>query len=358
MKAMILAAGLGTRLRPLTETCPKPLLPLMLQPMLAYVLEQLWHQDVREVVLNLHHQAAQLGQWVGDGQQWGLRVHLSYEPEILGTAGGIKQAADWLREEPFLVLNADVLIDLDLQALWQWHCQRRAMVTMVLRPDPEARAYGAVVVDAADRVQQISGRPRGIAPTTGQETVFTGIQVVSPEVLDRIPPGCFVSTAADVYPALLAQHEAVYGYRHTGYWMDVGVPARYLQAHWDLLDGRLGYQWVDRLPPDSQVVLHSDQPFHAPSPLKGERGGVRGSRGTIIPPVVLGPDVVLAPGACVGPYAVLGAGCQVAAGAVVRQSVLWESVRVAPGAQVHRCILGSSVHLPAGDVLTEVVRSV
>jgi NDP-sugar pyrophosphorylase family protein len=349
----------------------------MLQPMLAYVLEQLRQQDVCEVVLNLHHQAAQLRQWVGDGRQWGLHVHLSYEPEILGTAGGIKQAAVWLRQAPFLVLNADVLIDLDLRAVWQWHCQRQAMVTMVVRPDPAARQYGPVLVDAADRVLQINGRPTATPQTTGQETVFTGMQVVAPEVLDRIPPGRFVSTTVEVYPALLAQHEAVYGYRHAGYWMDVGVPARYLQAHWDLLDGMLGYQWIDRLPLGSQVVLQSGPPACPPSPLLGERGGVRGgsgmgawpspqpspagrgsqNRGAVIPPVVLGPDVVLAPGAGVGPYAVLGAGCQVAAGAVVRQSVLGERVRVAAGAQVHRCILGSGVQLHAGDALTDAVRS-
>jgi NDP-sugar pyrophosphorylase family protein len=351
MKAMILAAGLGTRLYPLTDTCPKPLLPLLLQPMLAHVLEQLRQQDIHEVVINLHHQAAQLGQWLGDGQQWGLRLHLSYEPELLGTAGGIKRAEAWLHDAPFLVLNADVLIDLDLRAVWQWHCQHRAMVTMVVRPDPAAREYGAVIVDAADRVLHINGRPAMTAQAIGQETVFTGIQIVAPEVLARIPLGRSVSTTADVYPALLMQHKAVYGYCHTGYWMDVGVPERYLQAHWDMLDGVLGYQWVRRLPPGGQAVLYSALPLYPPS------GTGSNIRGTIVPPVVLGPDVVLAPGACVGPYAVLGAGCQVETGAMVRRSILWEHVQVAANAQVYRCILGTSVHVEAASILHNAMRS-
>jgi NDP-sugar pyrophosphorylase family protein len=361
MKAMILAAGLGTRLRPLTDTCPKPLLPLMLQPMLGHVLEQLRQQDVREVVINLHQQAAQLGQWLGDGQRWGLLLHLSYEPEILGTAGGIKQAEPWLRDAPFLVLNADVLIDLDLRAVWQWHCQHGAMVTMVVRPDPAAREYGAVIVDAADRVLHINGRPTVTAQAIGQETVFTGIQVMAPEVLEHIPPGRSISTTADVYPALLVQHQAVYGYCHTGYWMDVGVPERYLQAHWDMLDGVLGHQWIERLPPGSQVVLQSGLPLYTPSlpssPLPAPAGRGSNIMGTIAPPVVFGPGVVLAPGARVGPYAVLGTGCQVEAGAVVRHSVLWEGVQVAVKAQVHQCILGTSVHVHTASILHHAVRS-
>ena len=346
MQAMILAAGFGTRLRPLTEVCPKPLFPLMLQPMLGHILAQLQQQGWQEVVINLHHQAEPLAQWLGDGRRWGVRLHLSYEPEILETAGGIKRAEAWLGAAPFLVLNADVLIDLDLRAVWQWHCQRGAMVTMVVRPDPAARAYGAVMVDAASRVVGINGRPSATAETGGQETVFTGVQVLSPEVLAHIPPGRQVSTTADIYPALIAQGAAVYGYLHTGYWMDVGVPARYLQAHWDMLHGALGEQWYSRLPPGSHVIRHGTPP---PAVAPGA---------TIMPPVVLGPAVFLAPQACVGPYAVLGAGCQVAARAVVRDSVLWEQVRVAAGARVQQCILGDGVYVEADRVLNQTVQCI
>ena len=343
MKAMILAAGLGTRLRPLTDTCPKPLLPLVLQPMLAYVLGQLQAQGVTEVIINLHHRAHQIRQWLGTGTQWGLRLHLSYEQEILGTAGGIKRVEAWLHEAPFVVINADVLVDLNLRALWQWHCQRGALVTMVLRPDPAARAYGPVRIDATDRVLCINGRPCGTALSEGQEMVFTGIQVLSPEVLQWIAPERHLSTTADIYPALLAQQQAVYGYRHTGYWMDVGVPERYRQAHWDMLNGALGAQWQHQLPSGSQYIWHGGAP-------SGRESGV-----TIMPPVVLGRDVALAPGACVGPYAVLGTGCQIGANAVVRESILWEDVRVAPGTRLYRSILGTGVYVQTPDLLTDVV---
>src|SRR5215510_6608852 len=159
MKAMILAAGLGTRMRPLTEHCPKPLLPLLLQPMLDHTLAQLQRYGVRDVIINLHHQAEQLVQWLGDGSRWAMRLCLSFEPEILGTAGALKRVEPWLSDAPFLVLNADVWLDVDLHALEHWHRQRQALLTMVVRPDPAARSYGAVVLDNDDRVRLINGRP-------------------------------------------------------------------------------------------------------------------------------------------------------------------------------------------------------
>jgi NDP-sugar pyrophosphorylase family protein len=345
MKAMILAAGLGTRMRPLTEHCPKPLLPLLLQPILDHILAQLRRYGVRDVIINLHHQAEQLARWLGDGSRWDVRLVLSFEPEILGTAGALKRVEPLLLDAPFLVLNADVLMDLDLQALWDWHCQRRALLTMVVRPDPAVRSYGPVIVDADDRVLLINGRPLAHAPATGQETMFACMQIVDPQVLARVPPDCFSMTTTDVYPALLEHQEAVYGYRYTGYWIDIGVPERYRQAHWDLLDGALGDTWLHRLPAGSRAVLSpADTLYIVP--------GV-----TLVPPVVLGPEVELAPNVRLGPYVVLGAGCRLASGAVVRDSVLWEHVQVDEDAQVQGCVLATGVHVPAASTLMQEVIS-
>jgi NDP-sugar pyrophosphorylase family protein len=345
MKAMILAAGLGTRMRPLTAHCPKPLLPLLLQPVLDHILAQLPRHDIRDVIINLHHHAGQLARWLGDGSRWGVQLSLSFEPEILGTAGALKRVEPLLRDEPFLVLNADVLIDVDLQALWRWHCERQALVTMVLRPDPAAHSYGAVLVDADERVRLINGRPSTHVPAPGAEMMFACVQVVDPRVLEYIPPDCFVTTTADVYPALIERHGAVYGYRYTGYWMDIGAPERYLQAHWDLLHGTLGDVWRQRLPAGSRLGLRPDDiPPAAP--------GV-----TLVPPVVLGPEVELAPDVHLGPYAVLGAGCRLGPGAVVRNSVLWEGVQVGAGAQVRGCALATGVQVPAASTLVQAVLS-
>lgn len=340
MKAMILAAGLGTRLQPLTDRSPKPLLPLMLIPMVGHLLAQLRCQGVREVVVNGHHLADQLAAWLGDGSRWGLRLAFAPEPDILGTAGALKNAASLLREAPFLVINADVLGDFDLPALWAWHRDRGALVTMVVRPDQLARTFGAVVVDKRDRVRRINGRPEvSDIGLEAEEAIFTGIQIVDPRVLDAIPANRFVSTTADTYPRLLQDGQPVLAYRHPGYWLDVGVPERYLQAHWDLLDGALGTSWEGRLPAGSRVVRGTGEP--------------RMSDATLNPPVVLGADVMLAAGVRVGPYAVLGSGCRLEPDAEVRESVLGDNATVGAGAVLRRCILGPGVQVPSGQSLQE-----
>jgi NDP-sugar pyrophosphorylase family protein len=345
MKVMILAAGMGTRLHPLTATCPKPLVPLMLQPMLGHLLTQLRQYHVEEVVINLHHHAEQLRQWIGDGRQWGFQqIHLSYESEILGTAGAIKKAEAVLRDAPFCVINADVLTDVDLAAVWQWHGQRQAVVTMVLRPDPEAHRFGPVMVDGDHRVCQINGRPASKSHLTGEVMMFTGIQVISPQIFAEIPPGQSLSTAADTYPKLIANEAAVYGYRHDGYWMDVGVPTRYRQAHWDFLDGVYVGELAS-VPNGTHVIRRTEE-----TPENW-------AHATIKPPVVVGPHVDLGANVRLGPYAVIGAGCQLEAGASVRESVLWDGVRVVSNARVDRCILGTGVVVPANRALSDVVYS-
>lgn len=326
MRAMILAAGLGTRLRPLTQAIPKPLLPLMFRPLLGCLIEQLREHGIRDIAINLHHHATQLRDWLGDGRRWDVRLHLSEEPIILGTAGGIKEVENFLSASPFLVINADIITALNFRALWAWHCRQKALVTMVLRPDATARQYGPVIVDPQGQVLQINGHPPSPAPPLGQETIFTGIQIISPQVLERIPKGIFSSTTADIYPALVEQG-AVRGFVDTSYWIDIGVPARYLQAHWDLMNGHLGKAWLGKLSSDAKVYLDggSSSTDHLP--------------GAITPPVVLHHDVHIEPGARVGPYAVLGAGCSVGARAEIHHSIALENVHIAPSATISNSIL-------------------
>lgn len=345
MRVMILAAGLGTRLRPLTDACPKPLLPLMLQPMLEHWLCALQQQGVKEVVVNVHHHARQFQEWLGDGRRWGMTLTVSHETQILGTAGALKRVEKYLGDAPFVVLNADVLTDLDVTALWHWHLARpNAMVTMALRPDPAARHYGAVTVDAAERVVQINGRPVGATRPVTKERMFTGIQVVSPQVLDSIPPNCEIGTTTEIYPQFIAADQAIYGYDHHGYWMDVGVPQRYRQAHWDMLAGKLGAAWRARLPAGTRVI---QQPQDIPPGL---------AHAGIVPPVLLGPAVRLEAGAQVGPYVVLDRGCSVGAGAYVRDSIFGSQVHIEASASVQNCLLGTGVHITAGSALCDEVR--
>lgn len=233
MRAMILAAGLGTRLRPLTETTPKPLLPVAGVPLVVWNLLLLRRHGVTEVLINLHHLGHLIEQALGDGARYGLRLTYSREPAILGTGGGIKQAEPFFEGRPFLVLNGDTLLELDLGALMDAHRDRAALATMVLREDPDAERWGPVTVDRAQRVMAINGRGLGLAgigPT--QTLMFAGVHVMHPRLLREVPVGQ-ESSIIDAYVRAIGEGSVIAGYCMNGYWSDIGTPERYAQAQRD-----------------------------------------------------------------------------------------------------------------------------
>ena len=243
MKAMVLAAGLGTRLRPLTDTLPKPLLPVAGRPLLEWNLLLLKRHGITEVIINLHHLGEQIVRALGDGARLGLRLAYSHEPTLQGTGGGIKQASPFLKDGPLLVLNGDTLSDCDLTALIAAHRVSGALATLAVRDDPEAATWGPVTLDAQGRILQINGRPPLAEPRAALPAcMFAGIHVMEQAVLDAMPSG--PGSIIDVYDRLLRQGRPLHGYRMSGYWSDIGDPKRYAQAQRDVAEGRL------RLPQD------------------------------------------------------------------------------------------------------------
>ena len=237
MKAMILAAGLGTRLRPLTNTIPKPLLPIAGTPLIVWNLLLLKRHGFHDVVINLHYLGPMIEQALGDGSRYGLRIIYSHEPVILGTGGGLKEAEPHFSGEPVMVLNGDTLVDLDLGALSQFHQESEAVATLVVRKDPEATRWGLVEMDSGNRIVRITGRGReDLAPT--QPRMFAGIHVLHPRLLRDVPKGV-ASTVIDPYVAAIQQGERVFGYDCEGYWSDIGTPERYAQAEQDASAGRI-----------------------------------------------------------------------------------------------------------------------
>ena len=235
MKAMILAAGLGTRLRPLTDRIPKPLLPVAGTPLIVWNLLLLRRHGVTEVVINLHHLGHLIEEALGDGRRYGLKIAYSREPVILGTGGGLKQAEPLFEGRPVFVLNGDTLLELDLTALAAFHEQHRALATLVLRRDPEAARWGPVEVDARDRVRSINGKGRRVGDSSQRavETLmFAGVHVLHPRLLQEVPAGR-ESSIIDAYVRAIEQGEAILGYRAAGYWSDVGTPERYAQVQKD-----------------------------------------------------------------------------------------------------------------------------
>lgn len=238
MKAMVLAAGLGARLRPITNNIPKPLIPVAGRPLIHYTLNLLKKHGISEATVNLHYLADMIKKEIGDGSRFGIKVNYSYEPEILGTGGGLKKVEDFFSDGTFIVINADILVDLDLTDVARFHKEKRAIATMVLRHDNDVDSYGAIEIDAEGRIRQFLGKIdyKG-APL--RRLMFTGIHVLEPEVLSYIPSNTSCCINRTAYPEMISTGERVYGYVMDGYWSDLGTPERYRQAEEDITRGKI-----------------------------------------------------------------------------------------------------------------------
>jgi len=224
MRAMILAAGKGTRLRPLTESVPKPLVEVAGRPMIAFALHLLRQAGVQEVVINLHHLGHQIRTALGNGTRYGVRITYSEEDPILDTGGAIEAARAFLQNDTFVVANADVVIDLRLRDVIAFHRRRGALATLVLRPDPQAERKDDISIDNTQRIRRFLSRAYGDALRgTPARYMFASVHVFEPRVFDYMRPGVY-SITRDVYPRLLAAGEPILGYVHHGYWRVLDTP--------------------------------------------------------------------------------------------------------------------------------------
>lgn len=314
--AMVLAAGFGTRLGALTQERPKPMLPVCGVPLVEWAVRWLAHHGIEEVVVNLHHLGEQIEAVLGDGARLGVKVRYSHEDGmILGTGGGLRHARELLDDgsgREIVVVNAKILVDLDLGALVRFHRERDAEATMVLRPDPDAGTWGSLRIGGDDRIVELlkRRRPGEEGAPAGDPLMFTGIHVLTPRFLDRIPPEgeqCVIRTA---YRELFDEGGALFGMRHDGYWWEHSTPARYLAGVARVLDGAVPL-------PYAPGPLHGVDPSAHVEPSAEVTG-----------PVWIGPGARVEAGARVGPHVQLGAGAQVAAGVRLERAIVWDGVRV------------------------------
>jgi mannose-1-phosphate guanylyltransferase len=325
VQAVVLVGGEGTRLRPLTNDVPKPALTLVDRPFLAYMVEWLAAHGVTEIVFACGFLPDVLREALGDGEHAGVRLRYVVEPDRRGTAGAIRFAADALGdglEERFLALNGDVLTDLDLSALIAAHRERGAPATIALHPVEDSAAYGLVEVDPDGAVLEFVEKTG--EPVPGE--INAGAYFLERSVLDLIPPDREVSIEREVFPRLVGQ--GLGALRLDGYWMDIGTPDRYLQASWDILEGRV------------ETRVSSTAP-----------GLLVGAGAEIATDATIGPRVVVAPGSRVGAGAevresVLLDGCVVGEGAKVTGSILAPGASVDAGASLERAVVGRDERVP------------
>jgi len=355
VQAVILVGGFGTRMRPLTNTRPKPLLPFANEPLLLHTMRQLAGGGVGEIVLSTGYLPETFDELVPSARKLGVDVVLSTEPSPMGTSGAVKLLEDRL-EERFLVLNGDVLVDVDFGALVAEHRRADAAATLALVRVPDPSAFGLVPVDAEGRVQAFLEKPGPDEWVT--DLINAGVYVLERSILSLVAPGPS-SFERNLFPALLTSGARVRGSELDGYWRDLGTPLAYLQAQFDLLEGRLHLpvaaaergrsQWFsDGAEVDAGAVLRGPV-------LVGE--GARVERdGRVFGPAVLGPGTHVAGGARLE-RSVLLEGARVESGARVSDAILGARVVVASGAVVSGgAVLGDDVVVDAGNVLGNGIR--
>jgi NDP-sugar pyrophosphorylase family protein len=233
---MILAAGLGTRLRPLTEEISKPMVPIVNRPVMEHIVDLLARHGFHRLYVNLHYHPDVITRHFGDGGRWGLTIKYSYEEKLLGTAGGVKRLAGELRGDTFLVISGDALTDLDLTALIAFHKAHGGIATLVITPVNDPSKYGVVITEDDGRIVGFQEKP-------GREearsfVANSGIYVFEPEVLKMIPEG-FYDFGSQLFPRFLEEGIAFYGYRHGDYWNDVGSMEEYKAGNFDALAGKV-----------------------------------------------------------------------------------------------------------------------
>jgi NDP-sugar pyrophosphorylase family protein len=340
---MILAAGLGSRLRPLTTHLPKPLVPICNRPLLWHLLRCIKQAGIHEIAINLHYRGEQIRRWLGHGEHLGVEITYSEETELLGSAGGVWRMRHFFGDEPILIVHGDILFDVDLSAVIQYHQSRAAQATLVLHPAHHRYNYGKIRVNAQGQIGQFVQQHASGVDGPLIDTVFTGVQVLDPTALEAIPAGSGNSLTTTVYPGLLTKAARFYGYLMHGYWSDIGTPRRYWETSMDVVVGRVG----------SAVDLPQDEG----APTVGTPRE-RCIAGAISPPVALASDSAWQLDSCVGPEVILGEGCRLASDVRLVQSVLWPRVRVGRGVIIERSIILNDVTIPDGSHLVEKIVSV
>jgi mannose-1-phosphate guanylyltransferase len=335
MKAVVLVGGLGTRLRPLTCNTPKPMIPLVNQPFIEHMIENMRDQGITEVILAVQYLAERFRESLGDGSRLGIKVHIVEEPEPRGTAGAVKNVEHMLDGTTY-VFNGDVMTDLDLRAMLAFHRERQSMLTIALTPVEDPTAFGLVETNGDGRIRRFLEKPRAEDITTNM--INAGTYLIEPEAFRYVPPSQYYMFERGLFPVMLQTSDPMFGFPSDSYWTDVGKPQTYLDVHHDILIGKVRYKFrgqqiADRIWAEGSVEIHPTAHIVGPVALGG---GVRISAGTKI----IGPTV-------------LGAGCVIDANATLEGAVLWDQNVVGEGALLRSCVLGRGNRIGAKAHITD-----
>jgi mannose-1-phosphate guanylyltransferase len=314
MKAMIMAAGVGSRLMPLTRQIPKPMAPVGNMPLMENILYLLQKHECSEIIANLHYRPDVIRSYFGDGRVFNVSLHYSPEDKLLGTAGGVKKCA-WFLKDTFVIISGDVLTDVNLSYLLAAHKEKGALATIALKEVTNVEQYGIVVTDEKDRITDFQEKPK---PSQALSNVAnTGIYIFEPEIFDYIPQGQVYDFGKQLFPYLVKRKAPFFGVKITDYWCDIGSIATYRQANIDWLEG---------------LVKTAVSPKDA---IQGDNGSK----------VLMGDGVIRGKNVEISGKVVIGPGCRLGDNVLIKDSVIWSGTTIGNSVRVHEAVVGSNCNI-------------
>lgn len=303
MKAMILAAGFGERLRPLTDFLPKPIAPVLNKPLISYSLNLLKKHGIKEVMINVHHLGDKIIEQLGSGEEYGIKILYSEENEILGTGGGIKKVEEYLDTDNFVIINSDTIIDLDLGNLMKFHKEQESMATMVLRKDKDADKFGAFGINDNNEIIRI--QDLGDRKSSGY--MFTGIHIISKQAFSYLAKDKKFCIIESFYKKAFIENKKITAFVYNGFWSDLGTINRYFNANMHLL----AKKWQE----EKQKGVFSGR-------------FVEGEDVVFTPPVLIGEDAIIEDGSKIGPNVIIGKEVNIKKSAKIRDAIIWDGAYI------------------------------
>ncbi len=336
MKAVVMAGGEGTRLRPLTSNHPKPLVPVCNRPVMEHIVELLKNHGITQVVCTLHYLADEIVSHFGDGSEFGVQMIYSVEDEPLGTAGSVKKVETYLEDDTFILISGDALTDFDLTKVISFHKARKAIATVVLTRVENPLEYGVVITDEQSRIRRFMEKPSW--GEVFSDTINTGIYILDPEIFSYMEPNRVYDFSKDLFPALLADDRPLYGYITGGYWCDIGNLHQYREAQHDMLAGRVKATCPGRQL-DKGIWVGEGTEISPKAEING--------------PVVIGRNCRIKAGVSLDEYTVIGDNCIIEEGATVHRSVLWPNVYIGKKSRLNGVTLCRSTTVKNNVVVGE-----
>lgn len=322
-KAMLLAAGLGTRLRPLTDLISKPMAPIVNKPVMEHIIELLSEHEFGEIVCNLHWYPEAIKDYFGDGSKWNVNITYSYEPELLGTAGGVKKVEAFFEDRTFIILSGDALTDINLTELMDFHKKKEGICTLALTEIDDPSQYGVVITNNDNKITGFQEKP--LMGESKSHMANSGIYVFEPGIFNHIPFGSFYDFGRDLFPKLLTEQIPYYGYKHDRYWNDVGSLEQYQQGNFDALEGKVKLK-IPGMQINEGIWLGKN--------CKIEEEVV------MIPPIVIGNNCTIKKGAKLYGPIIIGDNTIIDERAIMYRGIKWGSGYIGKDASLIGAIIG------------------